>query len=139
VHLEHGVHHPLGSLLDLFLRLIRHVFPSRSSRLRGAKEFHRKDAKSAKKDDEVAHHPLTIRLMPSLISRFEQARPQCAAQLENGVHRLLGGLLDLFLRLIHHLFPSRSSRLRGAKEFHRKVAKSAKKGDELTHKLLIII
>ena len=37
VHLEHGVHHALGNLLDLFLCLIRLLFPSRSLRLRGEK------------------------------------------------------------------------------------------------------
>jgi len=31
------------------------------------REIHRKDAKSAKKGDEPAHNPLTIRFMPSLI------------------------------------------------------------------------
>ena len=30
-------------------------------------EIHRKDAKSAKKGDELAHNPLAIRFMPSLI------------------------------------------------------------------------
>jgi hypothetical protein len=35
--------------------------------------------------------------------------------LEHGVHCLLGNLLDLFFRLIHLLFPSRSLRLRGEK------------------------
>jgi hypothetical protein len=39
VHLEHGVHHALGNLLDLFLCLIRLLFPSRSLRLRGAKWY----------------------------------------------------------------------------------------------------
>ena len=34
---EHGVHHLLGSLLDLFLRPTHRLFPSRSSPLRGAK------------------------------------------------------------------------------------------------------
>ena len=37
VHLEHGVHHALGNLLDLFVCLIRLLFPSRSLRLRGKK------------------------------------------------------------------------------------------------------
>jgi hypothetical protein len=34
------------------------------------REFHREDAKSAKKGGDLAHNPLTIRLIPSLISRF---------------------------------------------------------------------
>jgi hypothetical protein len=46
-----------------------------SDSVRVPRAVHRKDAKSAKKD-ELAHYPLTIRLMPSLISRFERARPQ---------------------------------------------------------------
>ena len=31
--------------------------------------------------------------------------PQCTVHLEHGVHHLRGNLLDLFLRLIHCLFP----------------------------------
>jgi hypothetical protein len=47
--------------------------------------------------------------------RLLQVGPQCSVHLEHGVHYLLGNLLDLFFRLIHLLFPSRSSRLRGKK------------------------
>ena len=36
-HLEHGVRHQLGNRLDLYLRLIHCLFPSRPSRLRGEK------------------------------------------------------------------------------------------------------
>jgi hypothetical protein len=50
-----------------------------------------------------------------LIRRLQQAWPQCSVHPEHGVHYLLGNLLDLFFRLIHLLFPSRSSRLRGKK------------------------
>jgi AhpD family alkylhydroperoxidase len=50
-----------------------------------------------------------------LIRRLQQAGPQCSVHLEHGVHYLLGNLLDLFFRLIHLLFSSRSLRLRGKK------------------------
>jgi hypothetical protein len=50
-----------------------------------------------------------------LIRRLQQTGPQCTVHREHGVHHLLGSLLDLVLRLIHLLFPSRSWRLRGEK------------------------
>jgi hypothetical protein len=50
-----------------------------------------------------------------LIRRLKQAGPQRTVHLEHGVYDQLGNLLDLFLRLIHCVFPSRSSRLRGEK------------------------
>jgi hypothetical protein len=48
-----------------------------------------------------------------LIRRFQQAGPQCTMHLEHGVRHQLGNLLDLLSRLLHSLFPSRSSHLRG--------------------------
>jgi hypothetical protein len=43
-------------------------FTSRSSEsIGGPREFHREDAKSAKKGDELADNPLTIRLMPFFV------------------------------------------------------------------------
>jgi hypothetical protein len=48
-----------------------------------------------------------------LIRGLQQTGPQCTVHLEHGVHHLLGNPLDLFLRLIPCVFPSRSWRLRG--------------------------
>ena len=59
--------------------------------------------KSAKNGDGLAHNALTIRFVPSLISRYQQGRPQCAVHREHGVHHLLGSLLDLFLRPFRRL------------------------------------
>jgi hypothetical protein len=52
--------------------------PQSSESLGVPREFHRKDAKSAKSGDELAHNPLTFRLMPCLIGGTFQFTPQPA-------------------------------------------------------------
>src|SRR5262245_16005179 len=48
-----------------------------------------------------------------LIRSFRQAVPECTVDLEHRVHHQLGNLLDPLSRLLHCLFPSRPSHLRG--------------------------